>query len=387
MSRAAFSGSRVILRQVSPESESVFDLILALYGKCKGDWESLARETSVSSEDSKYFLEYAGQFLGNLGNYKGFGDSKFIPRCPKEAITTLASADERAKTFCEKSLESIYANEKKPGLLHLGYPDKGHLSSYYPDSPDITQSEIEEVDKFVGEKGLLPENTRVRKTKDGNFEVLIASGVSNPPTNDRDTKDSSWTLANGKTVSLVFGDHQEEMAKAALNMKQAAKHAANDTEKTMLAEYAKSYATGSLEAFKESQRRWVEDIGPTVETNIGFIETYRDPAGVRAEWEGFVALVNKEQTRKFNKLVEAAPQMITKLPWSPDYEKDKFTPPDFTSIEILSFPCSGPPVGINVSQKAILQGKHLSDPVLDRYRTTMTYGKRMASRMCPLAIS
>ena len=65
-----------------------------------------------------------------------------------------------------------------PAKMHLGFPDKGHLSAYYPDSPDITQDEIDQISAFMAEKKLLPENTRLTKTKEGDFQLLIASGLS-----------------------------------------------------------------------------------------------------------------------------------------------------------------------------------------------------------------
>jgi len=351
--RAAFLGSRIILRQCSPESESIYDLITTLYKHCDGDWAHLAKKADVSNDELQYFLQYATQFLGNLGNYKGFGDVKFIPRCSPQTLQALASrTSDDAVKLLDGCKSAIYANEGQPALMHFGFPGQGHMSSYYPDSPDITQQEIEQVGEFLGKKKLLPENTRIRKTQEGNYEVLIASALSKPPPSGSDTGEATaWDLEgpfNGKKVSLVFGDHQEEMAKIALEIKKAGQHAANPTQKKMMDEYAHSFGTGSLNAFKESQKLWVKDIGPEVECNIGFIETYRDPAGIRGEWEGFAAMVNKERTQAFKKLVDAAPAMIPKLPWSSDFEKDTFTPPDFTSLEVLSFASSGIPAGINI---------------------------------------
>src|SRR5437660_360058 len=91
LDRAAFIGTRITLRQTSPESESIFDFIVELYKACNGDWKALQQKADVSDDDLKYFLEYSAQFLGNCGNYKGFGDAKFLPRADESAFAALAS--------------------------------------------------------------------------------------------------------------------------------------------------------------------------------------------------------------------------------------------------------------------------------------------------------
>ena len=69
LSKAAWAGTRIILRQTSEESEAIFELIMALHGKCEGKWSILAKECGISDSEMRAFLTYAGQFLCNLGNF------------------------------------------------------------------------------------------------------------------------------------------------------------------------------------------------------------------------------------------------------------------------------------------------------------------------------
>jgi dipeptidyl-peptidase-3 len=344
--RACFAGTRIVLRQCSAESEHIYDFIIALHKQCKGDYSASAKEAGLSPDEIDTYLNYAAQFLGNLGNYKSFGDSKFVPRLEPRQLKALATVSKETLGLYEKFKDTVYAGEDV-GKLHLGYPSAGHVSTYYPDSTSITKEEIAGVSDFLESKGLLPENTRLSKTDDG-FKVLIASASTDPLSEDRDLKDSEWKLEDGKKVQLVFGDYSKEMDTIAHHIEEAKKYAANDNECEMMEEYSKSFRTGSLEAFKRSQKAWVLDKGPQVESDIGFIETYRDPHGIRGEWEGFVAMVNKERTQAFGKLVSTAPQYIPLLPWDASFEKDKFLSPDFTSLEVLTFAGSGIPAGINI---------------------------------------
>ncbi len=111
-----------------------------------------------------------------------------------------------------------------------------------------------------------------------------------PPAGGDIGKETEFEIDNGSLkghkLRLVYGDHSQVMSLIAGYHRKAAENAENENQKNMQLAYAKSFEEGSLEAFKNSQRFWIRDKGPMVESNIGFVETYRDPHGVRGEWEG-----------------------------------------------------------------------------------------------------
>ena len=144
----------------------------------------------------------------------------------------------------------------------------------------------------------------------------------------------TYALENNVSVNVTSGDFHTILAKVTDNIEQAKHYTSNENQREMLTNYEEHFRFGDINKHKDSQRNWIRDIGPVVETCIGYIETYLDPSGTRAEFEGFVAFVNKTTSAKFNQLVQNAEEIIRKLPWSEHFEKERFSKPDFTDLDV-----------------------------------------------------
>ena len=80
-------------------------------------------------------------------------------------------------------------------------------------------------------------------------------------------------------------------------LERAKEYAANQGQREMIEKYIEHYKTGDIETHKDSQRKWIKDLGPVVETNMGWIETYIDPENTRAYFEAWVSIVDKEKSQ------------------------------------------------------------------------------------------
>jgi dipeptidyl-peptidase-3 len=116
------------------------------------------------------------------------------------------------------------------------------------------------------------------------------------------------------TIRVECGDHAEEMSEICSALTEASKYVSNDNQAAIISAYIESFRTGSLKAYRKSQQKWVKDILPRAEHILGFVEPYRDPYGVRAEFEATVCISVPDETVKVKALVEGSTRYIRMLP-------------------------------------------------------------------------
>ncbi|EDQ85368.1 uncharacterized protein MONBRDRAFT_34290 [Monosiga brevicollis MX1] len=346
IARASFEGSKICLLQTSLESAPEAQVLLgAFHDQDLDDLQARCVQAGLSSDDYTAFVRYVAAFFSNLGNYRSFGDTKMLPAIPEATFTRILQLckgwNEQLAAVWAKIASRVF--DDADDALSLAFAPQGKTTYY---TAGMTEAEAKEVQAVADASGVSSYNARVSKRANDQgqmyYTVHLASAEAGEPRILRPATEGQ------AEIRVETGDFAPIMARVVSHLKSACIFAANDTQRQMLQYYIESFRTGDVEAHKEGSRHWVKDKGPAVESYIGFIETYRDPLGSKAEWEGFAAIVNRDVSKKFIKLVEMAEQLLPELPWPESFEKDRFLRPDFTSLEVLAFGSSGVPAGINI---------------------------------------
>ncbi|KIM87068.1 hypothetical protein PILCRDRAFT_815526 [Piloderma croceum F 1598] len=348
LAEASWAGARIIQGQTTPQAQDIYDLLISIFSDDKGqlcNLETLREHAGLSEREWEELLQYTAQVLSNLVNYKTFGFTKFVPRVQKTKFESVVKHSANAKdalALWDKLKDHIYALTPKDSL-YLGKRSRGHITNYYPGDHIITDEEVAAVQTAAEALNIDILNTRVTKNGPNDFTLKLASAESQPH-----VQHNFKCLGAEAKLNVEYGDFSTALQKVVAALQEAKKYTANDNQTKMIEGYIKSFRTGSIPEHKEASKYWVRDVGPVVESYIGFIETYVDPYGGRAEWEGFTAIVDKQLSAKYEVLVDSAPQLIKVLPWGPNFEVDVFRKPDFTALEVLSFATGGIPAGINI---------------------------------------
>lgn len=344
---ASWAGFPILLDQVSKESFKIHEYLSALIPTLSSDDLNKAVQIDLRNKSNdqkiltlKYLVDYASLFYYNGGNYLGFGDSKIIPRFSKESLREITP--QNLHSLLDNCIDDIFSSDN--GKLELGYSPNGVTTYYEPNT--MTEEEVESINKVILCKGLKIENTKiVRDDKKHRYNVLLPSvQIDNEgeQIGNVEIKAVSWP------VFLTKGRYSEILKKVNHFLGLAKQYVSNETEEKMLTYLISSYETGSCADHVKYSEYWVKDVDPPVECYHGFIESYRDPNGIRAEFEGFVACIDPKESRILHNFVNSSKVVLPLLPLLPEYERKTFTPPSYNAINILTFVTSGFPIGINI---------------------------------------
>lgn len=137
--------------------------------------------------------------------------------------------------------------------------------------------------------------------------------------NSRLEKDAEGNLYENTYSSE--GLYGRQIGRICQHLEKAMEFAENDRQREIVSLLLQFYRTGSLDTFDQYTIQWIAETEGVVDFVNGFTEVYGDPLGLKASWEGYVNLLDREATRRTEILSQNAQWFEDNSPVDPRFKK------------------------------------------------------------------
>ncbi len=266
------------------------------------------------------------------------------------------STDKFVPQFSEESFDK-WVNQLVPEANHL---TEEHLK----------KENIDIIKRLIFDKDFLPKRVCIDSNRDfikasaNNFYENVRldeveSYYKNQKKNSTNKKISfglnSKLLKKDDTIIEQVYKVGEKYSKAldeiCNHLQKAKEYTENKAQSEIIKLLIDFYVEGNLEQFDEFCIKWVKVLDGKVDFINGFIETYGDPMGMKATWEGLVQLVDEDETLKAQIIAENADWFEQNSTTNKEHKKEEISGISLKAINAVMlggdcYPAS--PLGINL---------------------------------------
>ncbi|NMB81118.1 MAG: dihydrofolate reductase [Ignavibacteria bacterium] len=258
------------------------------------------------------FMEYTKRVWFSNGIHHHYSNKKFTPEFSKEYFRQLiAGSDEYSLPLQSGEMIDDLINKLTPILfdpkidpLKVNQDPKADLikTSAVNFYEGVTQKEVE---NFYA-KIVNPDDPRP-----------VSYGLN-----------SKLVKENGQLVEKYWkwrGMYNAAIQKIVFNLRKALDYTESDQQKKTLELLIKYYETGDLKKWDEYNIEWVKDTNSFIDIVNGFIETYNDPLGYRANYESVVSFKDMEATKRIKAISDNAQWFEDNSSIMPEHKKKNVT--------------------------------------------------------------
>lgn len=331
LSEAALCGRDIIYDQYGKYNLAIRKTLEAIHETYKGnrntpEWEA--------------FETYSKRVWFSNGIHHHYNEYKILPGFSKEYFIELVhGSDPKALPMLPLEEMNLFVAKLVPVIFD---------PSIFPKRT----SKEEGTDIIQGSGVNFYENCTAQQVDDF-YKAKVAAAGENAPMIGLNSK-LIWT--NNKMVEQIWRAEPNSMYSKALqkvveNLQKAQPFAENDQQKKAIDLLISYLTTGDLRQFDAFTIAWVQDTASTVDFINGFIETYHDPKGYKADFEAMVQYNDPEATEKMAIISKNAQYFEDNSSIAAEHKKEKISGITYRVINVAmeAGACApATPIGVNL---------------------------------------